>query len=1053
MKFGWGRVGLVVAGLAVAVTAAIAGVYEQPAAAATDTDLFVDEFVSSLRGDSIAGDWLPDGRLLVLTRRGAVQISDPQTGATRDHFTIADVGVTGERGSLDLVLDPNFGTNSYFYVYHATQREPAALRITRFTLNESNSTATANSRTLIWENPGKDHDRDFHIGGSLNISNDGKLLLSIGDGFIAQQSSDVSNVFGSIVRVNLDGSIPDDNPYVGRPGLDDVYASGLRNPFRGWVDPVTGEYWIGDVGGNTASQAYEEINLITAGGNYGWPACEGPLIKGPSENGPNCPAGTSGPWFSYDHDNALGCCLNRSITLGEKYRGGRFPSEFNEAFIYGDWADNSISWVETNADGTSGAGGDFPAIENSRPIWISVGPDGSVYYIRLDFFTGHNELRRLRFTGSVEQPPVISSTSASTQSGPVPLSVDFSGVADDPDGDPVTYLWDFGDGNTSTAPNPTHVYTTSGNFSAMLTVTAGGEVVAAPPITVEVGTPPTVEIQLPIDGSSFRAGDTLDLQAQGADTDGALDSNSYAWSVALIHDDHEHNRFQDEPGQAITWQVPTVGHDYRGTTGLAIRVSVTDADGLTATDEVRIYPEKVDLTFDNSLGQGTIIIDGETSLVPFVLDTLVGFNHSIETQSQVCTNVGLGAFDQWADGTSTATRAITTPAASRTFFAEYSGNQDCAFVVRARGTTGEEHLEVRVGGQVFGEFDVTTSFADYEVDLPSGTLIGEVQVAFTNDLSRNGVDRNLIVDYVDLGGARFETEAESTTSTGTFNQGTGCAPSASTTSETLHCNGHFVYSGPGVVLNPPPDDPPVDDPPVDDVVDPVGVATSPGDGSSSPAGEYEVSGTAFDEGSGVERVLAQVRTVGVSPTLFWNGSEFAPSTAGSFRGVSFNEATGEWRLPFVDLSAAGTYEVRVNVRDNAGNVATSAENPGVRFTITDDSDPVGVATSPGDGSVNDPGVYDVSGTAFDEGSGVRRVLVQVRTVGVSPTLFWSGSEFSSSATGSFRSVSFDQVTGVWTLPDIDFSAAGTYEVRVNVRDNAGNVATSSENVGIRFVIE
>ena len=115
------------------------------------------------------------------------------------------------------------------------------------------------------------------------------------------------------------------------------------------------------------------------------------------------------------------------------------------------------------------------------------------------------------------------------------------------------------------------------------------------------------------------------------------------------------------------------------------------------------------------------------------------------------------------------------------------------FVVRARGVSGEELLSVRVGGVVVDSFVVSSSFALYSVDLPAGTLLGDVEVAFTNDAVRGGFDRNLSVDWAEFGGSRIETSASSTSSTGTWNSGTGCAASSVTVSETLHCNGAFRY--------------------------------------------------------------------------------------------------------------------------------------------------------------------------------------------------------------------------------------------------------------------
>ena len=470
-------VGNTIAAIGLVLLAVSLGVgLSSPVDATVDPNLFVDEFVDELQTGAVAAEWMPDGRLLVLARGGTVNTSDPQTGATDEVLVMSNVSNAGERGALDLALHPDFETNSQFFVYHATDEAEAALRIVRFTLDENSKSNTANSYQLIWENPGVDHVEDYHVGGSLEISLDSKLLLTIGDGLISTQADDLDNVFGKVIRLNLDGSIPPDNPFVDTPGaLDDVYAYGLRNPFRAWVDPTSGEHWVGDVGGNTAERAYEEIDEIVAGGFYGWPACEGP--NDPPKEGPACPTGAVGPWLYYSHDVDDGCCGNRSITLGEKYRGNGMPAEMQEAMIYGDWADNTMWWTETLSDGSAGATHDIPLDGASRgPVWISVGPDGDIYYIRfVPFSTSYYELRRIRYTGTVNNPPTIESVTATPNSGGAPLDVTFSAVVDDPDGDTISYDWDFGDGGSSTDESPTHTYANVGVYQASLVITANGD--------------------------------------------------------------------------------------------------------------------------------------------------------------------------------------------------------------------------------------------------------------------------------------------------------------------------------------------------------------------------------------------------------------------------------------------------------------------------------------------------------------------------------------------------------------------------------------------------
>ena len=365
------------------------------------------------------------------------------------------------------------------------------------------------------------------------------------------------------------------------------------------------------------------------------------------------------------------CCRNQAITLGERYRGGQLPGEMNDAFIYADFASSEMFWVETNADGSSGDVHEIPLRSDARPVWVSVGPDGHIYYMRFIPYLDTYELRRVRYSGSIDQPPVIDSITANPTSGSAPLTVNFSAVVSDPDDDPITYSWDFGDGSTSSDPSPTYLYQTFGVYTATLTVSANGATGSAPPVTIQVGSPPTVQIDGPIDGSLFQAGETLLLESTASDLDGSLTASSYAWSVSLIHDNHEHGRFSGAPGPNRTWVVPTDGHDYRGSTGYAIRLTVTDSDGLTASDEVTIYPEKVDLTFTNTSGEGEVIVDGITQVVPYVLDTAVGFNHDLDAPVSLCVNTNTSDFDIWSDN-GARQHPIITPPTDTTYIATYT---------------------------------------------------------------------------------------------------------------------------------------------------------------------------------------------------------------------------------------------------------------------------------------------------------------------------------------------------------------------------------------------
>ena len=701
------------------------GVTSSPkSAAAVDPNLFLDEFVATVPGGSVAAEWMPDGRLLVLARWGGVAIVDPGSGwSVTTIFTVPDVSTVGERGALDLAVHPDFATNHHFFVYKtqnaATGQHPdGRLQIWRFTLNEASASYAAQSPLQIWENPGPDHVQAYHVGGSLEFDLEGKLLLTVGDGLIPSQSQDHDNVFGKVIRLNDDGSTPA-NPPSPNPSpsdLDEIYAHGLRNPFRSWVDPVTGEHWVGDVGGNTATQAYEEVNIIVPGGNYGWPACEGPL--GPPKNGPNCPPGVEAPWYFYDHDSAGGCCRNRSITGGERYYGSAMPPEVYGSYLFGDWADETMFWAEVLPNGSVGSVNEIPLINGAKPVWISVGPsDGHIYYLRFDYDTNSYQLRRVRYTGTLDSPPVVNSISADPMQGSqAPLTVDFTADVVDPDGDPITFDWDFGDGNGSNAANPQHTYTAAGSYDVQLIVTANGVQVASDTITIQVGVPPTVSISSPLDMATFTAGQTLSLEAIGNDPNGTLSSADYRWTVRFLHEEHEHPTLTDVAGNPYPFTVAADGHDFRGSTGFRVTVVVTDAEGLSASDTIEILPEKVDLTITNSMRGGTVIVSGETHAAPFVIDTAVGFEHDLEAPMVLCVGNIEYAFSHWSDG-GDRVHTITVPVADATYTAHYTGGDQCIPCF----DTWEAELgtEVEAGFEVAGDAGASGgSFAW----VPEGTL-------------------------------------------------------------------------------------------------------------------------------------------------------------------------------------------------------------------------------------------------------------------------------------------------------------------------------------------
>jgi glucose/arabinose dehydrogenase len=669
-------VGMALIGRALGATAA---------PAAFDATKVNDEFVVGGMAQGVAADWLPDGRMVVLTKPGLVYLVNTAAGTKSLVYTIPDVDARGESGALDVVADLSFAATRTIYVYYSAQSD-FRLRITRLVLDAGLTTVTAN--TTLWSNPGPLRtiyaDPTNHIGGSLDIGPDGKFYLSIGDA-LAGLSQDLTNVFGKVLRINMDGSVPADNPVIAGKTIGEIWAYGVRNPYRSQFErgrttanpqgAPAAPYWMGDVGGNVAETAYEEVDIGEAGKNYGWPLCEGPL--GLPKSGVVCPVGITGPALFYPHTAGVACCFNKAIIGGQMYRSGNFP--LSGYYIFGDYPSSTISWMQL--DGTGRVSNDSGLVRklqtgglDEAPVWIDISPDGNIYF--LDIFTGN--LRRLTYSGgSTNVPPVITAATANPTSGVAPLLVNFTGAATDANGDAITYLWTFGDGSTSTLSSPGHIYVASGTYQALLQVTAGGQSVNANPIAITVGSPPVVVITSPANGAIFAAGQTITATATASSGGTPLPGSAITWAVDFKHDNHLHPVLSGVTGSTVSFAVPVTGHDFSGVTGYRITATALGSAGLTATTSVDISPNKIFVPVTANIAT-TAVLSGITQQLPFSIDTIPGFQHSVEVPASVCVNGALQNFVRWSDG---GARAHTIAAAAGlSLSATYAVGGSCATI-------------------------------------------------------------------------------------------------------------------------------------------------------------------------------------------------------------------------------------------------------------------------------------------------------------------------------------------------------------------------------------
>ena len=283
-----------------------------------------------------AGDG-PD-RLFATEQNGRIRVFPNETGVT-DAPVFLDVSgnvSTGgnEEGLLGLAFDPAFAETRRFYVYYSASG-PRRSVVSSFTVDADDpGRADPASEQVILE---IEQPASNHNGGQLAFGPDGYLYVGLGDGGRAGDpwgnGQDPGTLLGSILRIDVSGEgyrVPSDNPFAGVDGArDEVWAYGFRNPWRFSFDPATGDLWVADVGQN----AWEEVNVVRPGLNYGWRIMEGLACFSP-KSGCN-ESGLQLPLTTYGRDD--GC----SISGGFVYRGQKLPS-LEGAYVYGDFCSGKI---------------------------------------------------------------------------------------------------------------------------------------------------------------------------------------------------------------------------------------------------------------------------------------------------------------------------------------------------------------------------------------------------------------------------------------------------------------------------------------------------------------------------------------------------------------------------------------------------------------------------------------------------------------------------------------------------------------------------------------
>jgi PKD repeat protein len=451
-----------------------------------------------------------------------------------------------------------------------------------------------------------------------------------------------------------------------------MYAHGLRNPFRFAFKPGSNTFHINDVGQNK----WEEIDLGAKGADYGWNTREGKCANNSTTNCGSPPAGMTNPIHAYGRDE--GCV---SITGGAFVPSGAFGPAFStDTYLFGDYGCGKIFKL-VKSGSTYTASTFAEEMGGSSVVAMAFGPSSapsgqSLYYTT---YAGGGKVRRIDFTGQVNRPPTAV-IAASPTSGPVPLTVSFDGGgSSDPDGDPISYQWTFGDGQTQNTSGATvsHTYNSAGNLTAKLIVKDSGGLLSDPAtINLQPGnTAPTISITSPSAGAEFSSGQAVTLQATASDPqDGPLTGSSISWTVTKHHLDHTHP-FQSGTGSSMQIVGPEPEDLAAATTTyLEIVVTATDSQGLTKTASRDFYPAEVPLTFATvPTGRQLVLNNTVTVTAPVTVTSWKGWALRASAPSQTDSS-GTWAFASWSDG-GAATHDIVTPNSAATYTATFTQSQ------------------------------------------------------------------------------------------------------------------------------------------------------------------------------------------------------------------------------------------------------------------------------------------------------------------------------------------------------------------------------------------